>query len=327
MDSVLVYHPIPDFLLEKLQHHCKMSYFEQLNDENQDEFKRELKKADALLGAGLPITNDLLDSAPQLRYVGNISAGYDNFHLDEMTKHGVMAVNAPKALTDTTADLIFGSLVSAARRITELDRYVRGGEWREPVGKELFGLNVHHKTIGIVGLGRIGKAVAKRAAFGFDMKVLYNKRNRDTVAEKTFGAEFCNLPELLENADFVCLTLPLTDQTYHIIDEQALSRMKPTSVLINGGRGPLVDEKALVKALQNQKIAGAGLDVFEEEPLSDENPLMDFNQVVLTPHIGSATEETRNGMAAEAVDNLLQAMQGNRPDNLLNPEVMKTYED
>ncbi|HET7656784.1 MAG TPA: NAD(P)-dependent oxidoreductase, partial [Bacillales bacterium] len=261
MNSVLVYRPIPDFVLEKLEQHCAVTYFKELTEGNQSEFAEALGKADALLGEGLPITKELLEQAPQLQYVGNISAGYDNFDLKEMTKRGVMAANAPNALTDTTADLIFGLLLSTARRIVEMDRYIREKQWYEAIGKELFGLNVHHKTIGIIGLGRIGKAVAKRASLGFDMKVLYNKRTRDEVAEKTLGAEFRDLPDLLECSDFVCLTCPLTDQTYHLIDEKSLSHMKKTAILINGGRGPLVDEKALVQALQNRQIAGAGLDV------------------------------------------------------------------
>ncbi|HEU5140157.1 MAG TPA: D-glycerate dehydrogenase [Bacillales bacterium] len=322
MNSILVYNKIPDFLLEKLEQHCKVSYFEEITDGNQDEFEHELSNTNALLGAGLPITKDLFERAPHLRYVGNISAGYDNFDIEKMTEKHVMAVNAPNALVNTTADLIFGLLLSTGRRITELDRYVRNKQWTEAIGNARFGIDVHHKTIGIIGMGRIGQAVAKRAALGFSMKVLYHKRNRDFEAEKSLGATYCELKELLQESDYVCLTLPLTDKTYHLIDEKELLQMKSTAILINGGRGPLVNETSLVKALEKGTITAAGLDVFEEEPLAFDSPLMAMDNVVLTPHIGSATKETRTGMAEEAVENLLQALKGTRPNNLLNPEVL-----
>lgn len=321
MKSVLVYNQMPEFLIERLRYHLNVSYFQEITEENRNDFEVQLQNTDVLIGTGFPIEKELLKRAPKLQYVGNISAGYDNFNLKAMTQHGVMAVNAPNALTDTTADLIFGLLLSAARRITELDRYVRNGNWNEGIGKEFFGQNVHHKTIGIIGMGRIGRAVAKRAKLGFDMTVLYNKRTRDYETENNLGAQYRKLTDLLTEADYVCLTLPLAEDTYHLIDTPQFDLMKNSAVIVNGGRGPLIHEESLIHALNHQKIAAAGLDVFEEEPLPQTSPLISMNQVVLSPHIGSATEETRTGMAAEAVENLLQAVKGMQPNNLLNPEV------
>lgn len=323
MDHVIVYRKIPDFLLERLQRHCQVSYFEEVTKENHAEFVAKLKVAHGLLGSSMPITTELLDQAPNLRVVSNFSAGYDNLDLKELTERNIIATNTPDALTDTTADLIFGLLLSTSRRITELDRYVRAKKWKKEIEKSHFGIDIHHKTIGIVGMGRIGRAVAKRAARGFDMKVLYYKRTRDTEAEDTLGAFYCDLPELLRTSDFVCLTLPLTDETYHLIGEQELKLMKPSAILINGARGGIVDQKALISALKEGTILAAGLDVFEEEPLPHDSELLSLENVVIVPHIGSATEETRNRMIMDGIDNLLQALRGERPKNLLNTSLFE----
>lgn len=321
MDHVLVYRKIPPVLLEKLTEQCRVSYFEDITQENRSEFEAQLEVAHGLLGSSMPITTELLDKAPNLRVVSNFSSGYDNFDLAELTRRGIIATNTPDSLTDTTADLIFGLLLSTSRRITELDRFIREQKWEGDIEKDYFGLDVHHKTIGVVGMGRIGRAVAKRAALGFDMKVLYHKRTRDTEAEKSLGAVYCDLPELLAVSDYVCLTVPLTKETRYLIGEQELKQMKPTAILINGARGAVVDEQALIKALKDGTILAAGLDVFEEEPLPHDSELLVMENVVLVPHIGSATEETRNRMVADGIDNLLQALRGERPKNLLNPSV------
>ncbi|WDL87738.1 D-glycerate dehydrogenase [Priestia aryabhattai] len=322
MYNIIVYRKIPVFLLKRLKREFNVTYFEEITKDNQKEFDEQLKKVHGLLGTGMKITKEILDKAPNLRAVSNFSAGYDNFNLDELTKRGIIATNISDALTDTTADLIFGLLLSTARRITELDRNVRKEKWEEEISKEYFGMDVHHKTIGIIGMGRIGRAVAKRAALGFDMKVLYTKRKPDLEAEKELGAIHCNLNKLISSADYICLTIPLTKETHYLINEEELNKMKSTAVLINGGRGQLVCEKALIKALKKGTIRAAGLDVFEKEPLSKESALLTIENVVITPHIGSATEETRNRMVAQGVDNLLQALNGEVPKNLLNPSVL-----
>lgn len=322
MEHVVVYRKIPNYLLQKLREYYKVSYFEDVTEENFEEFEKSLATASGLLGSTMLITPRLLDQAPNLRVVSNFSAGYDNLPLDELTKRGIIATNAPDALTDTTADLIFGLLLSTARRIPELDRYIRSKKWNSEITEDLFGLDVHHKTIGIVGMGRIGRALAKRAALGFDMKVNYYKRTRDFHAEREFGARFCGLSELLRESDYVVLTVPLTPETYHLIGQEELNQMKPSGILINGARGAVVDQEALIKALQERTILAAGLDVFEEEPLPYNSKLLEMENVVLLPHIGSAVRETRIRMVELGIENLLQALRGEKPQNILNPSVM-----
>jgi len=319
MFKLVAYSRLSTALKQKLEQFCDVTVFDGITEENKAAFIEALQEAEGLLGDGLPVTEALLKQAPNLRYVGNISAGYDNFDLKIMTAQGIVAVNAPNALTDTTADLIFGLVLSSARRIAEMDRYVRAEKWTSKIATDNFGVNVHHKTIGIIGMGRIGRAVAQRAAHGFDMKVLYTKRNRDVHTEQELNIDYRVLPDLLRESDFVCITLPLTDETYHLINENELRMMKSTAILINGGRGSIINESALIKALQNKEILGAGLDVYEQEPLPLNSALLKLENVVLSPHVGSATEETRAEMAEEAVQNLLQFINGDRPSNLLNP--------
>lgn len=322
MEHIIVYRKIPDQLLEDLQKFCNVSYFEDITEENCREFHQCLETASGLLGSTMLITPELLDRAPNLRVVSNFSAGYENLPLMELTKRGILATNAPDALTDTTADLIFGLLLSTARRIPELDRYIRAKKWRGEISEDLFGLNISHKKIGIIGMGRIGRAVARRASLGFGMKVKYYKRTRDLQAERQFGAKFCELSVLLEKSDFVCLTIPLTPETHHLIGWDELNQMKPTGILINGARGKVIDQEALIQALQDRIILAAGLDVFEEEPLPYHSKLLELDNVVLLPHIGSAVKETRIQMVKLGIENLLQALQGKIPDNLLNPSVL-----
>ncbi|MFY4775713.1 2-hydroxyacid dehydrogenase [Metabacillus sp. RGM 3146] len=323
MDTIISYKKIPEYLHERLDKHGKVYYFNEITEENQKDFEEKLSEASALLGSSMKITEDLLNKAPNLRVVSNTSAGYDNLDLEELTRRGIIATNIAEALADTTADLIFGLMLSAARRITELDRIVRRGSWNEDIGSDRFGLDVHHKTIGIVGMGGIGRAVAKRAALGFDMKVLYTKRNRDFEAERELGVVHCELSELLSESDYVCLTIPLKKEMIHMITAKELEQMKSSAILINGSRGRVVDEEALIKALKNGEIRGAGLDVYEQEPLPKESELLSLENVVLAPHIGSATQETRNRMVEHGIDNLLAALKGEKPRNILNQSVIR----
>ncbi len=322
LKHVVVYRTLQDNHLDMLRKDFQVSYYPSITDDNRDSFLSDLKTADGLLGAGMKISSELLDQAKQLRVISNFSAGYDNVDLDELTSRGIIATNVPDALTDSVADLIFSSLLSSARRISELDRFVRNGSWEGAIGEEQFGTDVHHRTIGIVGMGRIGRKLAQRAALGFDMNVVYHKRQRDLEAERTFHALYCaDLKELLDKSDFICLTLPLTKETKHMISHSEFRQMKPTAILVNGARGPVVDEKALIQALKGGVIRGAGLDVFEKEPLDSKSELIQLDNVVLTPHIGSATKETRARMVEQGIKNLFAALNGERPINLLNKEV------
>jgi gluconate 2-dehydrogenase len=234
-----------------------------------------------------------------------------------------MATNTPDVLNETTADAIFGLLLITARRMAELDRYVKEGKWEAPIGENLFGVDVHHKTLGIIGMGKIGTAIAKRAHFGFGMNILYHNRSRNQKAEEQFHATYCELEDLLKQSDFVCLMTPLTSETKHLIGLKQFQLMKRSAIFINGSRGQTVNEKDLIYALQNKLILGAGLDVFEQEPVPKDHPLLKMNNVVTLPHIGSATYETRYAMAKLATENLIKGLKGLCPPNLINQEVMR----
>lgn len=275
----------------------------------------------------LPMLTDrvdqtLLDRGKNLKVVSNYAVGYNNIDVTEATKHGVMVTNTPDVLTDTTADCAFMLLMAISRRLVEVDKFVREGKWVKAWGpKMLLGSDITGKTLGIIGLGRIGKALVPRAK-GFNMKILYHNRNPDPEAEN-LGVEYRSMDEILDESDYISLHVPLNDKTKHLIGETELKKMKKTAYLINTARGPVVDEKALTKALKEQWIAGAGLDVLYEEPTNPNNPLLELDNVIVAPHIGSATIETRLAMAMKAATNLTAALKGERPPDLLNPEVLQ----
>ena len=277
--------------------------------------------AEGLLGSSEAVNTALLEKMPKLRATSTISVGYDNFDVEALNARRVLLMHTPTVLTETVADTVMALVLSSARRVVEVAERVKGGEWTKSIGPDWFGIDVHHKTLGIVGMGRIGMALAQRAHFGFNMPILYNARRRHEQAEERFNARYCDLNTLLDEADFVCLILPLTDETYHLFGAEQFARMKSSAIFINAGRGPVVDEKALISALRNGDIHAAGLDVFEQEPLPASSPLLKMPNVVALPHIGSATHETRYNMAACAVDNLIDALQGKVEKNCVNPQV------
>lgn len=264
----------------------------------------------------------VLAGAPGLKAVCNVAVGYNNFDLAAITQAGVMATNTPGVLDDTTADTAWALLLASARRIVSADKWVRAGEWQGwKFHDGWFGNDAHHATLGILGMGRIGQAVARRAA-GFEMRVIYHNRTRLAEAdERACRAEWVAKETLLRQADFLVLMLPYSPATHHAIGVAELALMKPTAHLINVARGGIVDDAALIAALQQQQIAGAGLDVFENEPALDKR-FFAFDNVVLTPHIGSSSRATRMNMAMLAVENLIAALSGQRPSNLLNPAVL-----
>lgn len=315
--KVIVYRKVPEQVINFLNEKFEVSYYKNLDTENYSDFLQELHTAHGLLGSSLKIDKNFLEQAPNLKIVSNISVGYDNLDLAELKKREILATNTPGVLVDSTADTIFGLLLATARRMPELDYFVKSGKWDGIKDEALFGVDVHHKVLGIIGMGSIGNAIAKRAHLGFDMSILYHNRSRNEQAENEYHAQYCNLDELLSKSDFICLMTPHTPETDKMIGEREFDLMKESAIFINGSRGKNVDEEALIKALQNQLILGAGLDVYETEPISKDNPLLDLKNVVTLPHIGSATTETREKMAILAAENLAKGLEGETPPNLI----------
>ena len=284
---------------------------------------RQVADVEAIIPMGAhPIPETVLTAAPRLRIVAVAAVGYNIVDVAAATRRGILVTNTPGVLTETTADMALALMLSVARRVPESDRFVRAGKWTGVYWSQLMGTDVHGATLGIIGLGRIGQAIARRAA-GFGMRVLYHNRKRDPEAERSVGAEYRTKSELLREADFVVLSIPLSAESRHLIGAAELALMKPTAYLVNMARGPVVDEAALVDALQAKRIAGAGLDVFEEEPKIHPG-LLELENVALTPHIGSASRATRLRMATRAAEKCVAALEGHRPPNLVNPEAWRS---
>jgi glyoxylate reductase len=319
--EVLVTRRLPTEALDRISARCVMSLYD---GEGAMPRERLLTEAAGKAGAITLLTDrvddEFLDAAgPALKIVANYAVGFDNIDVDACTRHGVLASNTPEVLTETTADTAFALMMAAARRVAEGDRFLRsrtGWIWGPLM---MLGQDVHHKTLGIVGFGRIGQALARRAR-GFGMRVIYHDTYRPPAeTERELGAEHRDLEDLLRESDFVSLHTNLTPQTRHLINAGRLAIMKPTAVLVNTSRGPVIDEEALARALQEGQIFAAGLDVFEREP-AVHPALLACENAVLIPHLGSATVETRLAMANLAADNLFAALEGRRPPALLNPE-------
>ncbi|SSB99402.1 phosphogluconate 2-dehydrogenase [Pseudomonas sp. 43mfcvi1.1] len=316
---VVLYKALSAQLMDRLQAQAQVTLIEHLDGQGLAQLRDALPGAHGLLGASLKLDAQLLDLAPNLQAIASVSVGVDNYDIDYLTERRILLTNTPDVLTETTADTGFALILATARRVVELANLVRAGQWQQSIGPRHFGTDVHGKTLGIIGMGRIGEALAQRGHFGFGMPVIYHSHSPKPAVEQRFGALYCSLETLLQQADFICLTLPLTAETQGMIGTQAFAQMRPESIFINISRGKVVDEAALIDALCNKQIRGAGLDVFEREPLTADSPLLQMDNVVATPHMGSATYETREAMARCAVDNLLTALAGERPVNLVNP--------
>lgn len=277
--------------------------------------------ADGVITSSVAIHDQVLSALPHLRCVSTSSVGYDHFDTESMRRHGVIGTHTPGVLDETVADLTFALILTAARRIVELDAVVRSGRWSEQSESDLFGIDVHHRTLGIVGMGRIGAAVARRATQGFGMNVVYHNRSRNLSVERDYDAVYQSFSDVLSGSDFVVLLTPLTPQTVGLMNRAAFALMKPSSVFINVSRGATVDEMALYEALVEKKIRAAGLDVFAQEPTSADNPLLQLRNVVVVPHIGSATRATRDEMAMLAATNLLAVLEGRIDEARIVPEL------
>lgn len=267
---------------------------------------------------------ELMDAAPRLKVVSNMAVGFDNIDVPEATKHGIVVGNTPGVLTETTADFAWALIMATGRRVAEGDRWTRSGKWKTWGPMILLGYDIHHATLGIVGFGRIGIEIAKRAR-GFNMKILYyDVVRRKPEEEKELGLEYVpNLHDLLSRADFVTIHVPLMAETRHLISTAEFAAMKPTAVFINTSRGPVVDQKALYQALKSGQIFAAGLDVTEVEPISMDDPLLTLDNITIAPHIASASVATRTKMATMAAANLIAGLKGEMPPNCVNPEVLR----
>ncbi|MEN6484511.1 MAG: D-glycerate dehydrogenase [Syntrophobacteraceae bacterium] len=320
--DVLITALLPDEVVSLIRQEHRVEMNGELRPMEREKLLRGLEGKDGLLCSITDrIDGELLDRAPGLKIIANYGVGFDHIDLEAVTRKGIPVTNTPGVLTDATADIAFALILATARRMVEGDRIARAGRFRFWSPLNFLGQQVSGKTLGIVGFGRIGRALAKRAA-GFDMRVIYHSRTRlDLSEELKLNVDYASFEDLLRAADFVSVHVPLTSQTRHLVGARELKLMKPSAYLVNTARGPVVDEAALVEALRNGTIRGAGLDVYENEP--DLAPgLAELDNAVLLPHVGSATIETRTRMAHMAAENLLAGLRGEKPPNCLNWELL-----
>jgi glyoxylate reductase len=322
--KIYVTRKLPERGLQIIRKHFDMEVWPEYAPPPKKTIIEKAKNVDALATLlSDKIDAEVFNAAPKLKIVSQLAVGFDNIDIPEATKRGIYVTNTPEVLTDTTADFAWALLMALARRVIEADKYVRTGQWKVGWHPDMMtGRDIYNATIGVVGAGRIGYAVAKRAT-GFSMKILFYDVVPRPEIEKDFGAKKVDLDTLLKESDFVSIHVPLMKETQHLINEQKLKLMKKTAYLINNSRGPVVDEKALYKALKEGWIAGAGLDVFEQEPTPADNPLLKLDNVAVAPHISSASIETRSKMGEMVAENLVAFFEGKKPPNLLNADVMK----
>ena len=320
--KVFVTRRLPQVSLDRLEEVFEMRVNPEDRVLTREEVIEGVKWCDVLLCLLTdPIDGELMDANPNLKGIANYAVGFNNIDVDAATERGLPVSNTPGVLTDTTADMAWALMFAVARRIVEADKFIRSGEFKGWGPMMLLGGDIYGKTLGVIGVGRIGASVASRA-IGFNMKVLYTDVFHNEELEKKVGAKKVEMEELLRESDFVTVHVPLMPETTHLISEKELKMMKKTAYLINNSRGPVIDEKVLVKALKEGWIAGAGLDVYEEEPKMAEG-LAECENAVLTPHTASATVETRTGMAMMAAENAIAMIEGRRPPQIVNPEVLE----
>lgn len=321
--KIFITRQIPEAGIQLLRSRFDVEVFPHDRAMTKEELLTAVKDQDGLLSLlSDSITAEIMDAAPNLKVVANYAVGYNNIDVKAATERGIMVCNTPGVLTQATADLAWALLMSVSRRIVESDRYVREGKFDGWKPMLHLGGDIYGRTLGVIGMGRIGSAVAERGALGFRMKVLYTANSPKPEAEAKWGAKRVSLEELLRESDYISINSPLTPETRYMIGAKELRMMKKTAYLINTARGPIIDENALVEALRQGVIAGAGLDVYENEPTLAPG-LADLENVVIAAHIGSATTETRDKMSIMNAEDLIAALEGRRPMNLVNPEVFQ----
>ncbi len=316
--KVYVTQNIPEDGLKILRKTAKVVLGKTISPPTKQEIIKNLRDCDGVLTQLKDkIDAEIMDSCPKLKVISNYAVGFDNIDIKAATERKIFVTNTPGILTETTADLAWSLLMATARRIVEADQYTRAGKWKRWKTDLLLGQDIHHATLGIYGMGRIGGEMARRG-HGFSMRILYHNRKRNKACEKELGATFVSFETLLKESDFLTLHCPLTPETKGLIGTKELSKMKRTAILINTSRGAVVHQKALYQALKNKRIAGAGLDVFEKEPITPQDPLLQLDNVVVSPHIGSASVRTRTQMAIMAATDLTSVLQDRKPKNWVN---------
>jgi len=322
--KVYVTRLLPKEAMDRIHSNCEATVWDGELPPPRDVLLKNVTDVEGLLSLLTDkIDAELMDKAPKLKVVSNYAVGFDNIDIPEATKRGIIVGNTPGVLTDTTADFAFTLIMSAARRVAEGDRYVRAGKWRTWGPMLLLGQDVYGSTLGIVGLGRIGAAVARRAK-GFNMRIMYYDVIRQKQYEDELGIEYATLDRVLTESDFITIHTNLTPETHHLISTKQFEKMKRTCILVNTSRGPIVDNMALYEALRTGKIMYAGLDVTEPEPLPANHPLLTLDNVIVAPHIASASVVTRTKMGLIAADNLIAGLKGQLGPTPVNPEVLKT---
>lgn len=323
MPKVFVTRTVAQEAIELLSKYAVVNVWEEEEPIPRGKFLQCIADVDGILQwGGDSIDGEAMDAAPKLKVIANVSAGYDNIDVEAATERGIKVSNTPGVVTESTADLTFAIMLALSRRIVEMVQVVKNGEWRNFGPMEMLGNDISGKTLGIIGMGRIGAAVARRAK-GFSMKVLYYNRHR-RPDEAEFGAEYIqDIPTLLRSSDIVTIHVPLTKETRHLIGAKELSCMKPTAILVNAARGAVVDQKALYEALKRKQILGAALDVTEPEPLPPDDPLLQLDNVIVTPHIGTQTLETGINMSVMGAQNLIAGLRDEPMPNCVNCHLLK----
>ncbi|WP_273776837.1 MULTISPECIES: 2-hydroxyacid dehydrogenase [unclassified Acinetobacter] len=317
--KVVVFSQIDTEILSRLQQVYEVVQIDPKQGDVNEQLRAHVVDADGLIGAGRLLNEKNLATAQQLKVISSVTVGYDNYDVDYLNQRKIWLTNTPHVLTETTADLAFTLLMSAARKVTELDVWTKQGQWKRTAGPAQFGQDVFGKTLGIVGLGHIGAAIARRGFYGFNMNILYHNRREKIEMAQPLNAQYCGLPELLQRSDFVVIAVDLNADSQALMGAKEFAQMQSHAVFVNIARGSVVDEAALIEVLQQGKIFAAGLDVYEKEPLQ-ESPLFSLPNVVTLPHIGSATAETRKKMVELAYRNLVDALEGRTPRYIVNPD-------
>lgn len=317
--KVVVFSQINPNILSKLKENYEVVMIDpKLGDVNQ-QIEQHVENADGMIGAGRILNASNLHKAQKLKIISSISVGYDNYDLNYLNQQNIWLANTPHVLTETTADLAFSLMMSAARKVPSLDRWTKQGHWKKTAGAEQFGQDIFGKTLGIIGLGNIGAAIARRGFHGFNMNILYHNRHEKIEVAEALNAQYCSFDRVLSESDFVIVAVDLNAQSKALIGQAELLKMKKTAVFVNISRGLVVDESALIEALRQKQIFAAGLDVYQQEPLQN-SALFELDNVITLPHVGSATAETRLKMAELAYQNLVQGLEGISPRYVVNPK-------